>query len=128
VFLNPKTSIRVETSQGAHALGCSDDRHFIDPQARSQRAAFLVSRSPERAVAVSAISPRNEPPVLSRLHFDGWGERYLDSGSESRARDPAGVKTPLGPFSEIVKAWHGQLAYDPSRVAAPVAIIRGEWG
>jgi len=71
--------------------------------------------------------PVHEPPVLSRIHFDEWGQRYLDSDCESRTRDPAGVKTPLGPFSEIVKAWHGQLAYDPSRVRAPVAIIRGEW-
>jgi len=37
------------------------------------------------------------------------------------------VKTPLGPFSEIIKAWHGRLAYDPAAVHAPVAIIRGEW-
>jgi pimeloyl-ACP methyl ester carboxylesterase len=71
--------------------------------------------------------PAHEPPVLSRIHFDEWGERYLDSDSDSPARDPAGVKTPLGPFSEIVRAWHGQLAYDPARVRAPVAIIRGEW-
>jgi pimeloyl-ACP methyl ester carboxylesterase len=71
--------------------------------------------------------PAHEPPVLSRPHFDEWSERYLDSDPESRARDPAGVKTPLGPFSEIIKAWHGQLAYDPSQVRCPVAIIRGEW-
>jgi pimeloyl-ACP methyl ester carboxylesterase len=71
--------------------------------------------------------PAHEPPVLSRVHFAEWGEHYLDSDPESRARDPAGVKTPLGPFSEIVRAWHGQLAYDPVRVRAPVAIIRGEW-
>lgn len=71
--------------------------------------------------------PAREPPLLSRVHFEEWGERYLDSDPESRSRDPAGVKTPLGPFSEIIKAWHGQLAYDPSRVRSPVAIIRGEW-
>ncbi len=71
--------------------------------------------------------PAHEPQVLSRLHFEEWGERYLDGDPESRMREPVGVKTPLGPFSEIVKAWHGQLAYDPARVAAPVAIIRGEW-
>jgi pimeloyl-ACP methyl ester carboxylesterase len=71
--------------------------------------------------------PAGEPPVLSRLHFDEWAERYLDSDSESRTRDPAGVKTPLGPFSEIIKAWHGQLGYDPANVRCPVAIIRGEW-
>jgi pimeloyl-ACP methyl ester carboxylesterase len=71
--------------------------------------------------------PANEPPVLSRVHFAEWSERYLDSDPESRSRDPAGVKTPLGPFSEIIKAWHGQLAYDPATVRAPVAIVRGEW-
>jgi pimeloyl-ACP methyl ester carboxylesterase len=71
--------------------------------------------------------PVHEPPVLSRVHFEEWGERYLDSDSDSRTREPAGVKTPLGPFSEIVRAWHGQLAYDPALVRAPVAIIRGEW-
>jgi pimeloyl-ACP methyl ester carboxylesterase len=71
--------------------------------------------------------PAHEPPVLSRIHFDEWSERYLDSDPESRSRDPAGVKTPLGPFSEIIGAWHGQLAYDPAQVASPVAIIRGEW-
>jgi hypothetical protein len=34
---------------------------------------------------------------------------------------------PAGPFCEINKAWHGQLAYDPSEIRTPVAIIRGEW-
>jgi hypothetical protein len=71
--------------------------------------------------------PAGEPPVLSRVHFDEWGERYLDSDPQSRSREPAGVKTPLGPFSEIVRAWQGELAYDPARVRSPVAIIRGEW-
>jgi pimeloyl-ACP methyl ester carboxylesterase len=71
--------------------------------------------------------PAHEPPVLSRVHFEDWSKRYLDSDPESRSRDPSGVKTPLGPFSEIIKAWHGQFAYDPALVQAPVAIIRGEW-
>ena len=71
--------------------------------------------------------PAHEPQVLSRGHFEEWGERYIDSDPESRLRDPAGVKVPLGPFSEIIRAWHGRLAYDPSLVRSPVAIIRGEW-
>jgi len=71
--------------------------------------------------------PARASPVLSRAHFEEWAERYLDSDPQSRSRDPAGVKTPLGPFSEIIKAWHGHLAYDPALVRAPVAIIRGEW-
>jgi pimeloyl-ACP methyl ester carboxylesterase len=75
---------------------------------------------------VEDVPPRAEP-VLSRRHFDEWSERYLDSDPQSRSRDPAGVKTPLGPFSEIIKAWHDQMAYDPSEIRSPVAIIRGEW-
>jgi len=71
--------------------------------------------------------PAHEPPVLSRVHFEEWSQRYLDSVPDSRSRDPAGVKTPLGPFSEIIKAWHGRLAYGPALIQAPVAIIRGEW-
>jgi pimeloyl-ACP methyl ester carboxylesterase len=71
--------------------------------------------------------PASEPPVLSRGHFEAWGEAYLDSDPGSRSRAPAAVKVPLGPFSDIIRAWHGQLAYDPGRVRAPVAIVRGEW-
>jgi hypothetical protein len=32
-----------------------------------------------------------------------------------------------GPFLDILKALHGQLAYDPALVQAPVAIVRGGW-
>jgi pimeloyl-ACP methyl ester carboxylesterase len=71
--------------------------------------------------------PEHEPPVLSRLHFEEWSQAYLDSDPESRSRDPAGVKTPQGPPSDIFNAWHGRLAYDPASIRAPVAIIRGEW-
>lgn len=71
--------------------------------------------------------PAHEPPVLSRVHFEEWSKLYLDSDPQSRSRNPAGVKTPLGPFCEIIKAWHGELAYDPGKVRCPVAIIRGEW-
>jgi hypothetical protein len=71
--------------------------------------------------------PPGEKPVLSRAHFEDWGERYLDTDAESRSRTPPGVKTPTGPFNDILHAWHGELAYDPARVQAPVAIIRGAW-
>jgi pimeloyl-ACP methyl ester carboxylesterase len=71
--------------------------------------------------------PAHEPPVLSKEEFDAWGEAYLDSDPESRTRDPPSVKTPLGPFSDLIKAWHGTLPYDPAAVSCPVALIRGEW-
>lgn len=71
--------------------------------------------------------PAGEPAVLSRRHFDEWGELYLDGDPESRSRSPAAVKVPGGAFQDIYDAWAGELAYDPALVRAPVAIIRGEW-
>ena len=75
----------------------------------------------------TAEVPKGELPVLSRRHFAEWGERYLDSDPASRTRTPPSVQTPSGPWSDIACAWAGDLAYDPARVRAPVAIIRGEW-
>ena len=71
--------------------------------------------------------PPDQAPVLSKAHFDDWARRYLDSDPRSRSRDPAGVKVPTGPGVEILRAWNGDLAYDPGRVTAPVAILRGAW-
>lgn len=71
--------------------------------------------------------PPGAAPVLLRRHFDEWGERYLDVDPDSRSRSPAAVKVPSGAFQDIFDAWAGDLAYDPRRVRAPVAIIRGEW-
>jgi pimeloyl-ACP methyl ester carboxylesterase len=71
--------------------------------------------------------PPGEPAVLSKRHFEDWGERYLDVDPESRSRSPAAVKTPSGAFQDIFDAWAGALAYDPALVRAPIAILRGEW-
>lgn len=71
--------------------------------------------------------PEGQPPVLSEDHFRDWGERYLRTDPESKARSPASVKTPTGIIYDITAAWQGKLAYDPSLARAPVAIIRGEW-
>jgi pimeloyl-ACP methyl ester carboxylesterase len=37
------------------------------------------------------------------------------------------VKTPCGPFQDILDAFASRLAYDPALIRAPVAILRGEW-
>jgi pimeloyl-ACP methyl ester carboxylesterase len=71
--------------------------------------------------------PAHESPVLSRIEFNEWARLYLDSDADSRTRSPPAVKTPLGPFSEIIAAWHGELGFDPRVVTAPIAIIRGAW-
>lgn len=71
--------------------------------------------------------PEGGAAVLSRRHFDEWGEAYLDSDPESRTRSPASVKVPSAAFQDIYDAWAGELAYDPAKLRASVAIIRGEW-
>lgn len=86
----------------------------------------LISLKDQWARFTESIPP-GASPVLSRLHFDAWGERYLDGDPVSRTRSPASVKVPSGAFQDIFDAWAGQLAYDPGLVRAPVAIIRGEW-
>jgi pimeloyl-ACP methyl ester carboxylesterase len=75
----------------------------------------------------TADVPQGEAPVLSKRHFDEWGEAYLDSDPESRTRQPPAVKTPSGAFQDIFDAWAGTLSYDPGLIQAPVKIIRGEW-
>jgi hypothetical protein len=64
--------------------------------------------------------PRGSPPVLSQKHFDEWAAHYLDSDRGSRTCNPVGVKVPSGPFNDILRAWHGELSYDPALVQAPV--------
>jgi pimeloyl-ACP methyl ester carboxylesterase len=75
----------------------------------------------------TAEVPPGQPPVLSPEHFRDWGERYLRTDVDSGSRSPASVKTPAGMIHDITAAWQGTLAYPPSSVRAPVAIIRGEW-
>jgi pimeloyl-ACP methyl ester carboxylesterase len=71
--------------------------------------------------------PPNEPPVLSRRHFDAWAEAYLDSDPDSHDRDPPAVRVPGGAFQDIFDAWAGSFSYDPALIEAPVAMIRGSW-
>ncbi len=75
----------------------------------------------------TADVPAGEAPVLSQRLFNEWGEIYLDSDADSRTRTPPSVKIPSGPWQDIANAWAGDLAYDPSLIRAPVALIRGEW-
>jgi pimeloyl-ACP methyl ester carboxylesterase len=99
-----------------------------DPQGEQQRlpAWRLISLQDQWNRFVADV-PAGAAPVLSRQHFDAWGERYLDTDPASRTRTPAAVKVPSGAFQDIYDAWAGELAYDPGKICAPVAIIRGEW-
>ncbi len=100
--------------------------HRNGPAAQHYPAWRLVSLQ-DQWQRFTAEAPPDEPPVLSRQHFAEWGERYLDSDPASRTRTPPSVQTPSGPWFDIGRAWAGDLAYEPSHVRAPVAIVRGEW-
>jgi pimeloyl-ACP methyl ester carboxylesterase len=86
----------------------------------------LVTNDEQWARFVEDVPP-NEAPVLSRDAFADWAEAYLDSDPAARHRTPSAVKTPTGPLVEILRAWHGELAWQPEKVEAPVMIVRGEW-
>jgi len=129
-------------SWGTIATGCFAARCpellerlvFFGPIARREPARDPPSCLAWRAVTLreqwerfTAEVPAGEPPVMSRRHFEDWGGRYLDSDPQSRRTQPAGVRTPRGRWYDIGRALHGDLAYDPAQVRAPVAIMRGEW-
>jgi len=71
--------------------------------------------------------PAGAAAVLQRAAFETWGRNYLASDPQSGERAPAAVKVPSGPQQDIIAAWHGELAYDPKAITAPIAILRGEW-
>jgi pimeloyl-ACP methyl ester carboxylesterase len=107
---------------------------FFGPIARRPRVADPIRLPAWRLISLkdqwdrfTETVPRDAESVLLRRHFDEWGERYLNIDPDSRSRLPAAVKVPSGAFQDIFDAWAGELAYDPSLVRAPIAIIRGEW-
>jgi len=75
----------------------------------------------------TADVPHSHQPVLLDRHFTRWAKRYLDSDVASRTRTPPAVCVPAGPAADIRDVWSSATAYDPRRITAPVAIVRGEW-
>jgi pimeloyl-ACP methyl ester carboxylesterase len=107
---------------------------LFGPIARRDRQGTPVRLPAWRLISVqdqwarfTADVPAGTAPVLSPAHFADWAERFLDGDPESRTRTPPAVKTPAGAFQDIFDAWAGVLAYEPVRVRAPVAIVRGAW-
>jgi alpha-beta hydrolase superfamily lysophospholipase len=71
--------------------------------------------------------PRGEPQVLSEAHMQEWAEAFLASDPTSGTRCPPSVMTPCGPWTDVMALWSGQALYDPSRIAAPTLLVRGQW-
>jgi pimeloyl-ACP methyl ester carboxylesterase len=129
-------------SWGSIAAGLFATRHpeqverlvFFGPIMRRSQLTAEPALGPWRLVSVdeqlrrfTEDVPDGAAPVLEMDDFPAWAQRYLDSDPTSRSRAPPSVKTPNGPVADIAAAWAGRLAYDPARIAAPVAVIRGAW-
>ena len=97
------------------------------PSAPTQLPAWRLISLQDQWNRFVADVPDGAQPVLSRRHFDDWGERYLDADPASRTRSPPAVKTPSGAFQDIFDTWAGHLPYDPALIRAPVMLLRGEW-
>jgi pimeloyl-ACP methyl ester carboxylesterase len=107
---------------------------FFGPIARREALKSVPALGPWRFLTVEEQHkrfvedvPAGHPPVLIERDFPTWAELYLNADPTSGSRTPPSVKTPNGPLADIMAAWSGSLAYDPSRIRSPVAIIRGEW-
>ena len=107
---------------------------FFGPIAPRASAADPPNLPPWRLISLqdqwdrfTADVPAGEAPVLSRRHFDAWGQAYLDCDPASRTRQPPAVRTPSGAFQDIFDAWAGRFPYDPGRVPVPVLVVRGVW-
>ena len=71
--------------------------------------------------------PRGRPRLLSDPHFEAWGAAWLGSDPLAQTRLPPSVAVPSGPLADIGAMWSGQELYDPSLIAAPTLLARGEW-
>ncbi|HEY1428392.1 MAG TPA: alpha/beta fold hydrolase [Candidatus Tumulicola sp.] len=86
----------------------------------------LVTNEDQWARFVEDV-PAGAQAVLSRDDFSAWAQAYLDSDPGAHERHPPSVKTPTGPLVEILRAWHGELAWEPESLEVPVTIVRGAW-
>jgi pimeloyl-ACP methyl ester carboxylesterase len=136
-----KVSI-VAHSWGTMAAGrfAGDHPELVDrlvlfgPVVRREALMVIPPLGPWRFVTVEAQKrrfiedvPQGEPGVLAETDFPAWSALYLKFDPTSASRTPPSVRTPNGPVADIMAAWSGALAYEPSRVKAPVLIVRGEW-
>jgi alpha-beta hydrolase superfamily lysophospholipase len=108
------------------------DRYAID---YGRAAGRLEEVLPQLLRAIQAVRehnggrpvPRGQPQVFSEAHFQAWGEAFLATDPQACSRMPPSVSTPTGPQRDVQALWSGQPLYDPSCIAAPTLLVRGEW-
>ncbi|HEY2977891.1 MAG TPA: alpha/beta fold hydrolase, partial [Burkholderiaceae bacterium] len=71
--------------------------------------------------------PRGCPSLIAGAHMQAWAAGFLASDPTAASRVPASVMTPSGPLTDVRALWSGQALYDPTRIAAPTLLVRGEW-
>lgn len=99
------------------------DMQRVPPPNQASR---LVTIAEQHKRFVEDVPP-GHPGVLLEAEFPAWAKTYLESDPTSGARTPLSVKIPNGPAADIMAARAGSLTYDPGRITAPLAIVRGAW-
>jgi pimeloyl-ACP methyl ester carboxylesterase len=122
------------------------EQHLRIPGLQQGSSLFLrrLSLPHARGRDVLYVHGATFPSALSVAHRcagHAWRDALCDAGFDVWALDfhgfggsdpypemarAAAESLPLGRAADA-DAWAGQLAYDPARLRAPVAIIRGEW-
>jgi len=84
--------------------------------------------TPEQRIAsMDGLRPANEAPLLHPDVFKRWGAEWLASDRAGVHGGVGKVRFPSGPSADVDDLRHGQGYYDPSRITAPVLLVRGEW-
>jgi pimeloyl-ACP methyl ester carboxylesterase len=95
------------------------------PAGASQVAgAALEEMAPARRIAaMDSLRPPQAPPQLHPDVYAHWGALWLASDGRSEGK----VRFPAGPSADVADLLRGQSYYDPTRLAMPVLLVRGEW-
>lgn len=81
----------------------------------------------ERVAQFRAGVPAGEAQVLAPELASAWPAAWLQSDPTAATRRPASVRFPSGWEVDLLGCGAGQCYYDPSRIAVPTLLIRGEW-
>jgi hypothetical protein len=130
--LSPTAGDRCQRGCSPPSTRCWSTASMFAPLARREEPRYtprptlpawkLVTNDPQWARFVEG-----EPPC-SRAMISRPGRQPISTAIPPRAAaGPRAVKAPTGPLVEILHIWHGEVAWEPQDVQAPVAIIRGDW-
>jgi len=91
-------------------------------QAPAPAGAYESMTPAQRIAGMDGLRPAGELPQLHPDVFSIWGEQWLASDTAVGV-----VRFPAGPSADVAELRRGGTYYDPSRLAMPVLLVRGEW-